>query len=94
MLDQGPEDIFVLFAENILVSISMSFMTSAASLKSNIRNADAAFNVLVCFGLDPPPPPPTNSTSVMAPARYKVSRDTPLVCVNEYKLPVTSGKPT
>ena len=63
----------------------MSFMKSAASLKSKIRNANSAFSVLVCFGFEPP-----NKLSISY-ARYKVSRDTPLVYVNEYQLPVVCG---
>ena len=33
---------------------SMSFMKSAASLKSKIRKANSAFSVLVCLGFEPP----------------------------------------
>ena len=50
---------------------SMSFMKSAASLKSKIRNANSAFSVLVCFGFEPP-----NKLSISY-ACYKVSCDTP-----------------
>ena len=52
MLDQGPEDIFVRF-KSMPVSLSRSFMTSAASLISN-RNADPDFSILVCFGFESP----------------------------------------
>ena len=34
--------------------LSMSFMISATSLKSNIRNADSVFGVSVCFRFEPP----------------------------------------
>ena len=53
MLDQGPENIFV-FVDNIYACFSMSFMTSAASLRSNIRNVEAVFSFSVCFGFEPP----------------------------------------
>ena len=41
------------------------------------RNANAALNVLVCFGFEPP------NKFNFSYARYKVSRDTSLVCVSE-----------
>ena len=53
MVDQGPEDIFVWF-KNMPATLYMSFMKWAASLKLNIRNADLAFSVLVCFGFETP----------------------------------------
>ena len=51
MLDQGSEDIFVLFKNSLPLYV---FHDIGGFFEIEFRNADAAFSVLVCFGFEPP----------------------------------------
>ena len=81
MLDEGPVDIFVQICLPLYVFYDMGHFFEF--------NLKAIWLLAFRYALGSSPL--TNSTSLMAPACYKVSRDTSLVCVNEYQLPVADS---